>query len=332
MADQIDMSNGQANFATTLGKAWHGLGHDLPRGASNQEWKEKAGFLWKVLPSSLYYTVEEGGVERKVLIKDRLALRRSDTNAYLATVSRKYQVYQPEQVMEFFRRLTETAGFELRTAGMLYGGAKYWGLAEVMKPECIFKGEDEIAPYVLLATACDGSMSTCAQYTSVAVVCDNTLRAALAEGREAKRVVSIPHSTTVKENVLLDRLGIADGAFGHFMEDARKLAKATLADSDAKKLIVEILGDPDKDIDMQIESKISNSNVANAWKLYTGAGRGSELSSRKGTMWGLLNATTEYFDHHNGKNQDARLSSAWLGKAGNVKDAAFDKLLVLAGA
>lgn len=32
-------------------------------------------------------------------------------------------------------------------------------------------------------------------------------------------------------------------------------------------------------------------------KLYEGAGRGSGLSSAKGTAWGLLNAVTEYVDH-----------------------------------
>jgi phage/plasmid-like protein (TIGR03299 family) len=330
MAHQIDESNSQSNFAQAgAEKAWHGLGQNLAHGASIEEWTRSAGFDWEVVASSLYYTVGPEDAERKVLIKDRLALRRSDTDAYLSTVSRKYQVYQPKQVMDFFRSLTEKAGFEMETAGMLYGGAKYWGLAKVAKP-AVIGGGDEILPYVLLATACDGSMSTCAQYTSVRVVCDNTLRMAL--GEKGRRVVSVPHSTKVKENVLLDRLGIADDAFGKFMEGARKLAAATLSDSEAQRVIVEIMGDPEKDVELQINSKIANSNVANAWKLFSGEGRGAELKGSKGTAWGLLNATTEYFDHHNGKNQDARLASSWLGKAGNIKDAAFDRLLVLAGA
>ena len=33
-------------------------------------------------------------------------------------------------------------------------------------------------------------------------------------------------------------------------------------------------------------------------ELYEGRGRGSQLDSARGTAWGLLNAVTEYTDHH----------------------------------
>jgi hypothetical protein len=41
------------------------------------------------------------------------------------------------------------------------------------------KGKDVSNGYILLATACDGTLATTAQFTSIRVVCNNTLAIAL---------------------------------------------------------------------------------------------------------------------------------------------------------
>ncbi|MFX9212966.1 DUF932 domain-containing protein, partial [Acinetobacter baumannii] len=56
-------------------------------------------------------------------------LFRSDTQAPLSVVSQRYQVVQPQEILEFYRDLTEVSGFELETAGVLKGGKKFWALA-----------------------------------------------------------------------------------------------------------------------------------------------------------------------------------------------------------
>jgi hypothetical protein len=56
------------------------------------------------------------------------------------------------------------------------------------------KGKDVSNGYILLATACDGTLPT-AQFTSIRVVCNNTLAIALKGQNTSAGVVKVPHST-----------------------------------------------------------------------------------------------------------------------------------------
>ena len=56
--------------------------------------------------------------------------------------------------------------------------------------------------------------------------------------------------------------------------------------------------------------------------LFNGQGKGSQLSSAKGTVWGLVNAVTEFVDHHRGRTTDTRIDRAWFGDGQNIKSAA----------
>lgn len=85
---------------------------------------------------------------------------------------------QPGGILEFYRDLTEVSGFALETAGVLRGGRKIWTPARTGQSSTL-KGNDVTNAYVLLATACDGKLATSAQFTSIRVVCNNTLAAAL---------------------------------------------------------------------------------------------------------------------------------------------------------
>lgn len=92
-------------------------------------------------------------------------------------VSQRYKVVQPREVLEFYRDLSEVAGFELETAGVLKAGRRFWALARTGKSTAL-KGNDTVHGYLLLATSCDGTLATMAIPTSVRVVCNNTLAVA----------------------------------------------------------------------------------------------------------------------------------------------------------
>jgi phage/plasmid-like protein (TIGR03299 family) len=153
---------------------WHGLGNQLSSNQPIEVWEQQAGMNWaiKEAPVQFMDTVDETQ-SRLITYPQSKVLYRSDTQVPLSVVSQRYQVVQPREILEFYRDLTEVSGFQLETAGVLKGGKKIWALARTGQSSTI-KGNDVTNGYVLLATACDGTLATTAQLTAIRVVCKTT--------------------------------------------------------------------------------------------------------------------------------------------------------------
>jgi phage/plasmid-like protein (TIGR03299 family) len=106
--------------------------------------------------------------------EEQRVLYRSDTHAPLSVVSQRFQEVQPKEILEFYRDLTEQSGFELETAGVLKGGKKFWALARTGQSS--FKRQGCQQWLYSTGNACDGTLATTAQFTSIRVVCNNTWR------------------------------------------------------------------------------------------------------------------------------------------------------------
>lgn len=138
---------------------WHQLGHALPKKQSIDVWAQAAGMQWKIQETPVRYmaTGDADALYGEALeFPEQKVLYRSDTNAALSVVSQRYKVVQPQEVLEFYRDLSEVAGFELETAGVLKAGRRFWALARTGKSTCL-KGNDVVHSYLLLATSCDGT-------------------------------------------------------------------------------------------------------------------------------------------------------------------------------
>lgn len=165
---------------------WHGLGNKLARQQPIEVWKQQAGMDWQIEESEVRYVTGSQKVGAINAFPENKVLYRSDTKKPLAVVSKRFQVVQPGEILEFYRDLTATNGFELEAAGVLREGRKFWALARTGQ-SALLRGRDRVDGYLLLATACDGTLATTAQFTSVRVVCNNTLAVALGQGRAPSR-------------------------------------------------------------------------------------------------------------------------------------------------
>ena len=121
------------HLVETMGYAgkrpWHGLGNKLASGQSIEQWRHSAGMDWAIEESEVRYIAGGNGVGTISAYPGQKVLYRSDTKAPLAVVSKRFQVVQPGEILEFYRDLTEVGGFELETAGVLREGRKLWALA-----------------------------------------------------------------------------------------------------------------------------------------------------------------------------------------------------------
>jgi len=314
----IDTSNNRANMAYVGRRPWHGLGTELPAGQPLEVWLTTAGLDFEYRSADVQFNVgpHEGFDNWLTKMPGRHVLYRSDTRAPLSIVSDRYHAVQPREVIEFFRDLTEDHGFAMETAGSLKGGGVVWALART-GDNVVLGGKDEVQQYVLLMTSCDLSLATRATVTPIRVVCWNTLSLALA--RTASLVVT-RHTRQFDAGRTKRNLGLVESTWAEFTDHARAMTKTKLSAIDARVAVIEIFGDPDKPVDEQPNQRA----MADVIRLFDGQGRGSSFTTAQGTAWGLLNAVTEYVDHHAPERKDgARLLSAWSGRGDALKRKAY---------
>ena len=334
---------------------WHGLGNQLSPHQPIEVWAQQAGMDWRIESSDVSYMAQnERGQSIIMLYEEQRVLYRSDTHAPLSVVSQRYQEVQPKQILEFYRDLTEQSGFELETAGVLKGGKKFWALAKTGQTSAL-KGKDVSNGYILLATACDGTLATTAQFTSIRVVCNNTLAIALKGQNSSAGVVKVPHSTKFDAEKIKQQLGISVRAWEDHMYEMKQLSQRKVTQTEAAAYFDAVFNNTSlsvpeqedgiiqfyRNVAMQAQSnnpatKADNKTEPNGramskvMTMFNGQGRGAELSSAKDTAYGLLCSITEFADHERrAMSQDHRLDSAWFGAGAGLKQRGLEQALAM---
>jgi len=242
--------------------------------------------------------------------------------------------------------VVRASSFELETAGVLKGGKKFWALARTGQSTAL-KSKDVSNGYILLATACDGTLATTAQFTSIRVVCNNTLAIALRGQSSSAGVVKVPHSTKFDAEKVKQQLGISVHAWDEHMYEMKQLTQRKVSQQEAKAYFDAVfnnstmsISDPEENIiqfyrnvAQQAQEKKPEPNgraMNKALEMFNGQGRGADLSSAKDTAYGLLCSITEFVDHERrAMSTDHRLDSAWFGAGAGLKQRGLEQALAL---
>ena len=314
------------NMAFVGATPWHGLGSQLSQNQPLEVWQREAGMDWHIEESPVRFVAGENSHLGSIhSYPEQKVLYRSDTKAPLSVVSNRYKVVQPNEVLEFYRDLTEYAGYELETAGVLKGGKKFWALARTGQSS-VLKGRDEVNGYLLLATSCDGTLATMATPTTVRVVCNNTLAIAV---NGASQAIRVPHSTEFNPQRVKQQLGISVSQWSEFMYRMKTLSERKVKPKEALQYFLQVICSTDTDLDDRKQLP-QHRALQKVQDLYQGLGRGAQLVSAQDTAWGLLNAVTEFVDHEKrARSTDYRLDSAWFGQGAALKQKALDHAIQL---
>lgn len=274
---------------------WHGLGNKPAPKQPLEVWKRAAGMDWTIEEAEVRFVAAGNRNLGSIhAFPEQKVLYRSDTKAPLSVVSARYQVVQPEEILEFYRDLTEIGGFQLETAGVLRQGRKLWALARTGQSGML-KGKDEVNGYLLLATACDGTLATTAQFTSIRVVCNNTLQIALGNSAGA---IKVSHRSQFDAAAAKRQLGIAVSTWDAFMARTKALSERKVTDSAAEAFLRRVLTYSTANLPDRETVAVNERAIKVVGQLYVGRGKGADLPSASGTAWGLLNSISEYVDHH----------------------------------
>ena len=181
------------------------------------------------------------------------------------------------------------------------------------------KDQDHLAAYVLLATSCDKTLATTAAFTSIRVVCQNTLSFAMDDIKANRRTqVKVPHNLCFDPNEVKTELGLIDSAWAEFMGNVRKMAQQKMEKSDASRFFQSLLGDKDG----KLTGKAQHEHQT-ILSLFASA-PGQEKTSAKGTLWGAVNAVTYFVDHERKRGTTERLDSAWFGPGSSLKEKVWE--------
>ena len=219
--------------------------------------------------------------------------------------------------------MTACNGFELETAGVLREGRKFWALAKTGQSTSL-KGRDRVDGYLLLATACDGTLATTAQFTSVRVVCNNTLSIALGNTSSA---IKVPHRSQFDPEAVKRQLGITVSSWDGFVARMKALVERPVDPDTVEGLLRRVLTYAAPDGKAVV---VNEQALATVRSLYEGGGRGALMVSSRGTAWGVLNSVTEFVDHHRrARSDDHRRDAAWFGQGAQIKQRAWDEAMKL---
>jgi phage/plasmid-like protein (TIGR03299 family) len=177
---------------------------------------------WMLQKYPLYYynPIQEVHVE----VPDAFAHIRSKDMQFLGTVGKDYASIDNEFGFDVFKLLCDDNGLhvaKIQSAGSLRGGRRVWVLLSL--PDSGFvvgNRKDRIIPYLLYTGSHDGTAASRFMPTTVNVVCNNTLNAALGEAYAALNV-SVRHT----------------GDIGKKMEDVQNMmAQAAMMFGDFKRI------------------------------------------------------------------------------------------------
>lgn len=335
MAHEIGTHNGQHTFAHVGEAAWHKLGVQLTGSETPEEWLAAAGMNRTIIKEDLRT------VSGKI-VHDKVATRYEDGEDVLGIVSRHYKPFQNREAAKFLENLVGTGELKLNTMGALRKGETIWILAEAPN-DIVVKG-DAYKKYILITNRHDGMGSFRGLLTPTRVVCNNTLTYAMKDGQNEG--FAIRHRGNLQDNVQAAQqmLGLAIKGFDRIEEQLNVIHDLKVTKAQINEVLNKLYPDPEKkEGDEEAASKVNAANTRNLIAHLFEKGIGNEQPGVAGTGGALLNAVTEYVDHHLGmRSQGAkkkagnmaqlerRVESMWFKTGADVKRQAFNLITDIA--
>jgi phage/plasmid-like protein (TIGR03299 family) len=214
-------------------------------------------------------------------IEDTFATVRDDIRYPFGAVG---TVYQPFQNFESFALLESLIDEDLKveTAGSLKNGRVVWVL--VRMPESVTVNGDQHVPYLLLTTTHDGSGRVRIIPTFVRVVCNNTLRMALANV-QTQWTASHTESIAARVSEARETLDLAYAYCDAFETEIAKLMEIEVPELAFEEILLkEFPHNTEASKRTQTNSKTKRETVR---KIYFDS---PEVAGFKGTGWGVVQA------------------------------------------
>ena len=294
MAHNLDITEGIASFVTARVDAWHSLGTTLPD-AFNAADALHYGHLadWNLRKAPVFG--QDPSTGEMVPVADQFSVLRDNpvngTIDSLGIVGDRYHILQNEELVGLLDTLVDESGAHFETAGAIDGGRKVF-VTMKMPGHIKVGGVDRVDQYLAAVTSHDGSTATSLMVTPVRIVCQNTLNMAF---DHASNTFRVRHLKGAQSRLLEQARQSLDFTFDFldgFQTEAYRMINTELTDAQFFDIVNGAFG-PEKD-QPQISATRRENQVAEMMHLFTTASTQSQV---RNTVWGGMNALTEWADH-----------------------------------
>jgi len=297
----------------------------------------ESGSNWRVTEqmvgySTIPYDAEGQGHDHRWSIAPKhKALIREDTGDMLGMVGVGYGVLQNEPAFDFLRPFVESGRARIIKAGYTGQGERVVIEAvvldadgQVQRVPVDASGRDTIENRLISYNSHDGGSSVTVGLAPYRLICINGLMVLVPE---YSAIMKMRHTSTLEKRVkrFQEFLLKADASFGNLMETYRVMAKTRMSLQDFEVYAKQTLGWNEKKAE---ESKLEEPRAMNTLRRLFQNGRGQELPTGNGTLFGAFNAFTEWVEHERGQDEN-RYEASNFGAGAQVRNVAFKNALSL---
>jgi phage/plasmid-like protein (TIGR03299 family) len=309
MAHQLNKVRGRYSFATTE-RAWHGLGQVVDGRMTAAQVLKEANLNYEVQKIPLSYTGQDGILKN---VPQHFGTIRTDTSEILGVVKKNYEVIQNKDCFNFFDAVVDAGEAIYETAGALGKGERVFLLAKL--PDDLRVGGEVIDKYILLYNSHDGTTSIVAGMTSIRVVCNNTLQAAL---KEMTNKVRIAHTSSANERLKEASrvMGIASQYATSIQESFNRMTDVRMTEGEVRDYLKKVFT-PEylaKETEKEVSTRLSNMIEETLDFSYNHPTQ--QTLEAQGTLWGAYNAVSGYYNYiKTYRSQEEKFRSQYFGTA-----------------
>ena len=274
------------------------------------EMLEKAGLNWKV-------TKEPIQTVSGIIIPEKSALVREDTQKCLGIHTDNYVPFQNEELLDLLFKISQQTGLEMHTGGSFKEGQRVYFQ---LKSEDLKLHNDKIEGYISGFNSFDGRTSLAFGNSNVTVSCQNTFY------RGYKDVeTKLRHSSTMKPKIdeILRKIDVLLVEEQNTFDTIQRLGNFRMT-KDVKDMVIRKL------FEIKREESLTSDDFSTHKKnrmLKFGVDLQGEINQKGDNLWGLFSGVTKYTTHgmKKGDNSENKI----FGKTGNVERQIFEDLVSL---
>jgi len=259
---------------------------------------------------------------RKAVVRPVGALHADDMGGIMGIFKDGYQTHQFSDWL--IDSVADLMGDDLgiESAGLLKSGAVAW--VQISMPDTMQVAGFEFRPHLLACTSHDGTLATTYLRGCTAVVCDNTMSAAL--GEEGTLKVKIKHSrySSLKLQNAADALQIVHATGDAFAAQVERLTNVQVSEGDWNAFLDTLAPVPEQEGRAATMAENKRAQLANLY--YSDA----RVAPWHGTAWGVVQAVNTHAHHvanaHGGKVAERNALRAASGKVDALDIGTLDML------